>query len=120
MYQALQLQQQALQQQQQALQQHATQASEDWPRPGGSGDQSPPAAAASQEAGLQALVSMCPGSLAAQLFGIKQELGGGAQAQQLGGLLQVPHMPLPANAPPVSWLPAPDIYQDQKLRPPAA
>ncbi|KAL4420416.1 hypothetical protein ABPG75_010072 [Micractinium tetrahymenae] len=37
-------------------------------------------------------------------------------APAMPGLPQV----MPANAPPLSWLPAPDISQDQKLRPPAA
>lgn len=41
---------------------------------------------------------------------------GVAPAPAMGSLPQV----MPPNAPPVSWLPAPDISQDGKLRPPAA
>ncbi|KAI3430744.1 hypothetical protein D9Q98_009156 [Chlorella vulgaris] len=42
-----------------------------------------------------------------------------AAQQQQQQMAMAPQM-LPANAPPMSWLPAPDISQDQKLRPPAA
>jgi len=55
-------------------------------------------------------------SLGAHMKSIKQEhMNGGAAAG-----VSVPDSSLPPGAPPVAWLPAPDITQDQKLRPPAA
>ena len=52
--------------------------------------------------------------------GLVPALGSGGVALAAGagsdGLPQV----MPANAPPLSWLPPPDVSQDQKLRPPAA
>jgi hypothetical protein len=35
-------------------------------------------------------------------------------------MASVPGSSLPPGAPPIAWLPAPDLTQDQKLRPPAA
>jgi hypothetical protein len=49
---------------------------------------------------VQIPLHSAPGSLGAQLLALKQEL--------------------PPGAAPVSWLPAPDLSEDQKLRPPAA
>jgi hypothetical protein len=41
-------------------------------------------------------------------------------AQGAAAAMGLTQLILPANAPSISWLPAPDISQDQKLRPPAA
>jgi hypothetical protein len=62
-------------------------------------------------------------ALSSQMFGVKHdplmgEAGMGALVPQPDG--HDVTMPLPANAPPVGWLPAPDLNQDEKLRPPAA
>jgi hypothetical protein len=55
-------------------------------------------------------------SLGAHMKSIKQEhMNDGATA-----MVAVPNSSLPPGAPPVAWLPAPDLTQDQKLRPPAA
>ncbi len=60
-------------------------------------------------------VSMAAGGYMAAPAGMAPGMGVAA-VPAVGSLPQV----MPPNAPPVSWLPAPDISQDGKLRPPAA
>jgi Helix-loop-helix DNA-binding domain len=59
-------------------------------------------------------------SLGAHVLSIKQEHMNmnGVNAQAM--MASVPDSSLPPGAPPIAWLPAPDLTQDQKLRPPAA
>lgn len=76
-----------------------------------------PGAASAPSAPVQhVLVSVPIGSLGAHMMAMKQEHYGGAGT----AMLAMPQTTLPHGPAPVSWLPAPDLSEDQKLRPPAA
>ena len=76
------------------------------------------AAVAPAAAPVQHILVQVPiGSLGAHMMALKHEHMSVAQATSM---LAVPQATLPPGAPTVSWLPAPDLSQDQKLRPPAA
>lgn len=84
----------------------------------------PPAAPPqhAQHAVQHMLVPVPIGSLGAQVMAIKQEHLGAAGVMAAATAATAPAATagMPPGAPPVAWLPAPDLTQDQKLRPPAA
>ena len=116
---ATQIQQQQQQQQQQQHQQG---------NGNGNADEGPSTVAA----GVQHVLVPIPiGSLGAHMMALKQDHhmgismnGNGVHGNGVNGhmtMMAVPHdAAMPPGAPSMAWLPAPDLNQDQKLRPPAA